>query len=99
MERAQGGTRGARSALSCLGAALGHGSGHHGLLLPVERVLAADRDQARPVGRARHWVHEPLADGLDTRAGAWPTEGVSQLEPLTRECLEKDKKRNVSMAR
>ena len=33
----------------------------------------------------------PLADGVGTtRAGAWPTEGVSQLEPLTRECLEKD---------
>jgi len=39
----------------------------------------------------------PLADGLDTRAGAWPTEGVAQLEQFTRECLEKYKKRIVSM--
>ena len=31
----------------------------------------------------------PLADGLDTRAGSWPTEGVAQLEQLTREWSRK----------
>jgi hypothetical protein len=39
----------------------------------------------------------PLADGLDARAGAWPTEGAAQLEKLTRECLEKYKNRIASM--
>ena len=63
LERAQG-AHAARAQLS-VGAAPGHGSGHHGLLLPVERVLGADRDEARPVGRARHRVHQELADGLD----------------------------------
>ena len=39
----------------------------------------------------------PLADGLDARAGEWPTEGAVQLEQLTRDCLEKYKKRIESM--